>query len=115
MTAADLARYFWQIDDLTTPRHRDYVRRLLSGVVPQQAWGIPPATPAGFRWHIKGGWIDGVVGQAALLTDGSRRLSLAVLIEGTPDREELVQHHPERAAGPRTIQGVAQRLLRTYR
>lgn len=82
--------------------------------MPIQQWGVPPATPAGFTWHVKGGWINGVVNQVALLTKGPRRLSLAVLIEGTPDTEAGVQHHPERSAGTRTIKGVAARLLARY-
>lgn len=115
ITARDISRYFYAIDDLTPPRHRRYVLSLLGSVVPIQQWGVPPVTPPGFTWHVKGGWINGVVNQVALLTRGPRRLSLAVLIEGTPDTEAGVQHHPERSAGTKTIKGVAARLLHGYR
>lgn len=114
IAARDMARYFWRIDRLTTARHREYVMRLLSRIVPKQRWGIPPATPQGWMWRIKGGWINGVVNQIGLLTRGENRLALAVLIEGTPDTEAGVQHRPGRAVGPATITGVARRLLRGY-
>lgn len=114
IAALDMARYFWRIDRLTTPRHRGYVLRLLGGIVPKQRWGIPPTTPPGWTWHIKGGWINGVVNQIGLLTRDDRRLALAVLIEGTPDTEAGVQRRPRRAVGPATITGVARRLLHGY-
>lgn len=115
IAALDMARFFWHLDELITPRHRGYAMRLLAGIVPRQQWGIPPATPPGWTWRVKGGWIDGVVNQVGLLTRQNRRIALAVLIEGTPDTEERVQHHPARSVGPFTIRGVALRLLRGYR
>lgn len=111
ITAADMTSYFFEIGDLAPPRHRAWVLRLLGTVLPKQQWGIPPVAPTGWVWHIKGGWLDGVVNQVALFTRGSRRFTVAVLIEGTPDTEAGVQHRPRAAVGPATITGVAARLL----
>lgn len=113
ISPADMSRFFLRLPDLLPTRHRSWVLRLFRSIVPRQRWGIPPATPPGFHWYIKGGWIDGVVNQVGLLGSHGRRLSLAVLISGTPGSEELVQHHPGRAPGTHTITGVTRRLLRT--
>ncbi len=107
----DMSRYFLRLPGLLTPRHRDWVMRLFHDITPRQRWGVPPATPTGWRWYLKGGWIDGIVNQVALLESGRTRLSLAVLIVGTPGSEELVQRHPGRAPGTHTITGVTRRLL----
>lgn len=41
ITAADQARFFARIPELTAPAYRDYVRALLSSIVAAQSWGIP--------------------------------------------------------------------------
>ena len=106
VTASDQARLFLRIDRLVPPRHRAYALRLLRGIVPAQRWGLPAARPAGWRIAFKGGWGRGVTRQvdhqAALLTNGRLRVSIAVL---TGD-------NPSDAYGAATIEGVATRLLR---
>jgi Beta-lactamase enzyme family len=106
VTATDQARLFLRIDRLVPPRHRAYAMRLLRGIVAGQRWGIPAARPAGWQIAFKGGWGKGVTRQvdhqAALLTNGRLRVSIAVL---TAD-------NPSDAYGAATIEGVAARLLR---
>jgi hypothetical protein len=110
VTARDQARFFYRIRSLLPKRHRSYALGLLARIVPAQRWGIPPATPPGWRIHFKGGWFpdDGGawrVNQAALLRNGKRRLAVAVLSSGAPTF----------GYGAATVEGVAARLLRGYR
>ena len=81
--AEDQARFFLRIDALTPRRHRAYAMRLLSHITPSQRWGIGRVrTPPGWRLYFKGGWGSGtgaVDHQVALLTNGARRVSLAIL------------------------------------
>ena len=82
-----------------------YGMRLSRSIVPSQRWGIPPVKPEGWRIYFKGGWGSGsgaVTHQVALLRQGERRISLAI----------LTQWNPSQAYGEQTIQGVARRLLR---
>jgi Beta-lactamase enzyme family len=106
ITADDQARFFLRIDWLVPRRHRRYAMSLLRGVVPEQRWGIAAAVPAGWRIAFKGGWGQGVTRQvdhqAALLTNGRMRVSIAVL---TAD-------NPSDGYGAATQEGVASRLLR---
>jgi hypothetical protein len=106
VTAADQAIFFLNLDRLLAPRRRAYARNLLSGVEPQQSWGIPQAARPGWRVFFKGGWRPAghgqLVHQAALMERGPRRVAIAVLTEGNPSEEY----------GHRTIRGIALRLLR---
>jgi hypothetical protein len=109
VTARDQARFFYRLRSLLPKRHRSYALGLLARIVAPQRWGIPRASPPGWRVHFKGGWFrdDGGwrVHQAALLRLGGRRLSVAVLSSGAPDF----------GYGAATVEGVAARLLRGYR
>jgi Beta-lactamase enzyme family len=106
ITAADQARFFLRVDRLVPRRHRRYAMSLLRGIVAPQRWGIADAVPRGWRIAFKGGWGKGVTRevnhQAALLTHGRLRVSIAVL---TAD-------NPSHAYGAETQRGVAARLLR---
>jgi hypothetical protein len=108
VTARDQARFFHRLRSLLPKRHRSYALGLLARIVAVQRWGIPRASPRGWRVHFKGGWFadDGGwrVHQAALLRQGGRRLSVAVLSSGAPDF----------GYGAATVEGVAARLLRGY-
>lgn len=107
ITAADQARFFIRFDELTPSRYRSYARRLLSTVIPRQAWGIPSvARPrytvfwkVGFRHTLRGV----LVHQASLLEGRGRRFSMVVLTDGDPSF----------GYGVATIRGVAARLLAT--
>jgi Beta-lactamase enzyme family len=105
VTAVDQARFFIRVDRLVPRRHRRYALGLLRGVVPAQRWGIAAAVPKGWRIAFKGGWGRGVTRevnhQAALLTNGGLRVSIAVM---TAD-------NPSHGYGTATQQGVAARLL----
>jgi Beta-lactamase enzyme family len=110
VTARDQARFFHRLRSLLPKRHRSYALGLLARIVPDQRWGIPQASPRGWRVYFKGGWYpdDGGawrVHQAALLREGHRRLSVAVLSSGAPTF----------GYGAATVEGVARLLLRRYR
>lgn len=105
VTAADQARLFLRADQLTPPAHRDYARRLLSGIASEQSWGIPAAARPRWEVFFKGGWRPEAAGelvhQAALLERHDRRLGIAVLSDGNPSH----------AYGTTTVRGIAARLL----
>jgi Beta-lactamase enzyme family len=110
VTARDQARFFYRLRSLLPKRHRGYALGLLARIVSAQRWGIPPVSPPGWRVHFKGGWYPDDAGpwrvhQAALLRNGSRRLSVAVLSAGAPTF----------GYGTATVEGIARRLLRGYR
>ena len=102
------ARFFYELERYIPERHVDYALKLMADIVSRQHWGIPPAVPQGWRIHFKGGWAPEAAGwkinQVALLTNGDRRLSLAVLTRGNPSK----------GYGQATIRGVAERLLNGY-
>jgi hypothetical protein len=105
ITAADMARYFSDLDAAFAGPHREFGLGLLGSIVSEQRWGIPAA--AGDRWAVrfKGGWIVHDSGQlahqAAELRDGDRRLAIALLTDAQPSMSYATQ----------TLRGVAERLL----
>jgi beta-lactamase class A len=105
ITARDQALLFSKIDRLVVARHRGYARSLLASIVPDQRWGIPRALPPGWTIFFKGGWRRGLVNQVALIEQGDRRVSMAVLTDDDPSHDYGVE----------TIRGVARRLLRGLR
>lgn len=107
LTAADEARFFLRLERLIPDEHRAYARDLLSSIAPEQTWGIPDAAGPDRRSFFKGGWrAEGGgwrVNQAARLErPGARPIAVAVLTRGNPSYEY----------GQKTIEGVAERLLR---
>lgn len=105
VSAADMTRLFAGLDDLLPNAQAELGKGLLGSIVPDQSWGIPAATGAGWSVRFKGGWretdLGQLVHQAAELRDGDRRLALAVLTDGQPSM----------GAGIETIEGVTRRLL----
>jgi hypothetical protein len=102
ITAADQARLFLRIDRLVPKRHRAYARRLLSGIIAPQRWGIAKvATKRGFKPFFKGGWRRALSHQAALLERGGRRVALAV----------VTRDEPSAAYARATLAGIAARVL----
>jgi hypothetical protein len=89
-SASDQATFFAQLDSLVPPAGRSLARRLLSGVVPIQRWGIPAAAgPEGWTSYFKGGWLgmdNKLMVQAAWLEKGKKRWALAVMSDENPTR-----------------------------
>lgn len=106
VTAADQARFFRDLDRLLPARHRDYGRRLLTTIAPEQSWGIPQVARPQWTVLFKGGWREiasgEVVNQAARLERAGAGVSIAVLSDGNPSM----------AYGIETVSGIASRLLR---
>jgi hypothetical protein len=101
ITAADQARFFWQLNGLLPHRHRAYARSLLATVAPEQRWGVPQASRGRFHVLIKGGWRNGLVHQSARVEWRGHHMAIAVLTVGDPGI----------TYGEQTIQGIAARLL----
>jgi hypothetical protein len=99
----DQTRFFYRLDSWVPRRHRAYARLLLTGIVEDQRWGIPPALPDGWQIYFKGGWLPPrVVNQVGLLARGDQRIAIAVFTQGNPTFRY----------GQKTIQGVSSRALR---
>lgn len=108
ITAADQARFFYEMDRLIPARYDSFARHLLSHVAAYESWGIPAvARPAGWTVFFKGGWRGTVRGQlvhqVARLERHGQTISIAVMTDGDPDMDY----------GIATVQGVTARLLGT--
>jgi hypothetical protein len=103
ISAADQARFFFVQDRLIPPRFDAYARWLLSGISPDQSWGVPAVARPAFRVFFKGGWFPslGLVNQVARLEGRGATFAVAV----------LTRFGPSMAYGEETIAGVAARLL----
>jgi beta-lactamase class A len=105
IAAGDQARYFYRFDRYVPERHERYARRLLGSIVGSQRWGVADARPDGWKLYFKGGWGVGsgeVNHQVAFLQRHRHRIALAILTEYGPSHDY----------GTRTLEGVAERLLR---
>ena len=105
ITAADLARFFAELEEMFPRRHVKYGQSLLGSVIPSQSWGIPAAAGETWAARLKGGWLPekALVHQAAELRErgGARRVGMAILTDEQPSHEYGVE----------TVRGVAARLL----
>ena len=103
ISAADQARYFFEMDSLIPHEFIDYARYLLSHIASYESWGIPAvARPRGYQVFFKGGWIPPyLVHQAARLEGHGKRFAIAVMTDSDPSF----------SYGIGTIQGVASTLL----
>jgi hypothetical protein len=104
ISAADLARFFFDQQALIPRQFEGYARWLLSSIEPSESWGIPAVARPEFQVFFKGGWLpefEDLVNQAARLERPGIVFALAVL---TID-------NPSMAYGEETIEGVTARLL----
>ena len=105
VAAADMARFFRDMERYIPSQHRRFANSLLAGIVAYQRWGIPAAAgPLGYRVYFKPGWLGAWVlaNQAARLERGRVRIGLAVFTD----------HNPSSTYGKETVAGVTARLLR---
>jgi hypothetical protein len=109
ISAADQARFFFEMERLIAPQFRRYADNLLSHIAGFESWGIPAvARPRGWRVDFKGGWRPTgrgqLVHQIARLDRGHTKLAIAVLTDGDPSM----------SYGIGTIEGLTRRLLRGH-
>ena len=105
VAAADMARFFRDMEQYIPSRHRRFANDLLSGIVFYQRWGIPTAAePLGYRVYFKAGWLGAwtLANQAARLERGRVSIGIAVFTD----------HNPQESYGKDTAAGVTARLLR---
>jgi hypothetical protein len=106
ISAADQARFFYDMDRLIPREFVGYARSLLSGIAAYESWGIPAvARPKGYTVFFKGGWrttgLGQLVHQVARLESRQHTFSIAVMTDGDPSM----------GYGIDTIQGVTEALL----
>ena len=103
--AADMARFFRDMERYIPSAHRRFADSLLTHIVSYERWGIPAAAePLGYRVYFKPGWLGAWVlaNEAARLERKRVRIGLAVFTDGNPTS----------SYGKETIAGVTARLLR---
>ncbi len=106
LTAADQARFFFEMDSLIPREFVGYANFLLSTIAAYESWGIPAvARPLGYTVFFKGGWRPSpdiwLTHQIARLVGHGHTFSIAVMTDGDPDF----------AYGIATIEGVTRALL----
>jgi hypothetical protein len=105
VSAADMARFFRDMEQYIPRAHRRLANHLLSSIVSYQSWGIPAvARPLGYRVRFKAGWLGAwiLANEAARLEKGRVRLGIAVFTSGNTAGDY----------GKQTVAGVTARLLR---
>lgn len=103
--AADMARFFRDMERYIPSRHRRFANRLLTQIVSYQRWGVPAAAePLGYRVYFKPGWLSAwtLANEAARLERRNVRIGLAVFTD----------HNPTSSYGKETVAGVTARLLK---
>lgn len=109
VTAAGLARFFYDLDRNLVGPHGAFGKRLLANITSTQRWGIPAGADGGWRVYFKGGWrpagtvqtSGAVTHQAALLEHRSgRRIAIAILSDQSPGSSSYA-----------TLEGITARLL----
>ncbi len=106
ISAADQARFFFEMDSLIPHEFVGYARRLLSTIAGYESWGIPAvARPFSYNVFFKGGWrttgLGQLVHQVARLEGHGRTFAIAVMTDGDPSM----------GYGIDTIEGVTRALL----
>ncbi|HEY4895592.1 MAG TPA: serine hydrolase [Solirubrobacteraceae bacterium] len=102
-SAADQARFFFELDRLIPRRFYAYARGLMAGIEPSQSWGVPPVARPGWQVFFKTGALpsQGLFNEVARLERGGVTFTIAVFTDGDPSM----------AYGEQTIEGVASILL----
>jgi hypothetical protein len=106
ITAADQAKFFFEMDSLIPREFVGYANYLLSTIAGYESWGIPAiARPLGYTVFFKAGWRPSpdvfLVQQIARLAGHDHTFAIAVMTDGDPDMDYGID----------TIQGVTQALL----
>jgi hypothetical protein len=104
VSAADLARFFYNLPAIIPRRFYSYARWLLSTIESSESWGIPAVARPGFDVLFKGGWLpesEGLVNQVARLEGRGTHFALAI----------LTREDPSMSYGEQTLEGVTGRLL----
>jgi hypothetical protein len=96
LSAADQARFFFEMDSLIPREFVGYARFLLSTIAGYESWGIPSvARPRGYRVFFRAGWRPTVLGQLvhqiARLEGHHRVFSLAIMTDGDPSMDYGIQ------------------------
>jgi len=96
ISAADQARFFFEMDELIPHRFRSYADYLLSHIAGYESWGIPAvARPRGWTVFFKGGWRGTgrgqLVHQVARLKRDGERIAIAVMTDGDPSMTYGIQ------------------------
>jgi hypothetical protein len=107
LSAADQAKFFFEMDKLIPHEFVGYARFLFSTIVDYESWGIPAiARPLGYAVFFKGGWRPSpdtyLVHQIARVEGHHHTFSIAVMTDGDPDM----------GYGIDTIEGATAALLR---
>lgn len=105
ISAADQARFFYNINDLMPRQFLRFGRSLLAHIASYQSWGIPHVARPRWRVLFKGGWRSTgrgqLVHQVARLERKHATFGLAVMTDGDPSM----------GYGIGTIEGVTARLV----
>ncbi|MGI8863608.1 MAG: hypothetical protein ACR2JH_04285 [Solirubrobacteraceae bacterium] len=106
ISAADQAKFFFEMDSLIPHEYVGYARFLTSTIAGYESWGIPAvARPRGYSVFFKGGWrgtgLGQLVHQVGRLERHGERFSVAVMTDGDPSM----------SYGIGTIQAVTGSLL----
>jgi hypothetical protein len=102
-SAADQARFFYELPHLIPSQFYAYARGLLAGIEPSQSWGVPPVARPGWQVFFKTGALpsQGLFNEVARLERPGVAFTVAVFTDGDPSM----------SYGEQTIEGVAATLL----
>jgi len=102
-SAADQARFFYELDGLIPAQFLGYALNLLATIEPEQSWGVPPVARPDWAIFYKTGALpsEGLFNEAARLERDGVMFSLCVLTTGDPSM----------GYGEQSIQGVGAELL----
>jgi Beta-lactamase enzyme family len=102
-SAADQARFFYELPQLIPKQFYAYARGLLEGIEPSQSWGVPPVARPSWQVFFKTGALpsQGLFNEVARLERPGIAFTVAVFTDGDPSM----------SYGEQTIEGVAAALL----